>query len=510
LVLLNFNVWRKTAMKKVMVILTAVLLFAASAVFANPAADTKTRAGSGPLVTGPIKGGEKGYPFGAYFGDIRNIGYVEEEYFLEGTASRYAPVEELKIDGKWKIEPVSSAPYKTRVLVRRPKDPVKFNGTVLVEWTNVSFGFDYNLVDTKGLYTNGFAYVSVSAQPTGVDGFPSLPRGLKAWDNERYGSLNIPDEAVSFDIFTQAARAVGPDRTTESYGVDPMGGLAVKKLIAAGASQSGSRILAYTNGVQPLTNAFDALIPAICAGTASDFVSDMAHPDSGTGDRGHSRTVRTMVRDDLAVPVFQFNTQTEALFYSFQRQSDTDKYRSWEIAGASHMPNRLTESSRKVWERDGMTDPTRAFWNISRMSEVEWHDAFDAALLHIHRWINGGSPPPQMPPIQVEGRDYAYDQYGNVQGGVRMPEMEVPIGRYVAGPSYPLIGYTVPFSVERLRQLYPTHEAYVAKITAAANAAKDAGIILPEAVDEFIQTANSAPIPEALPVKVKPDERRSR
>jgi hypothetical protein len=31
---------------------------------------------------GPIKGGEKGYPFGAYFGDIRNIGYAEEEYFI--------------------------------------------------------------------------------------------------------------------------------------------------------------------------------------------------------------------------------------------------------------------------------------------------------------------------------------------------------------------------------------------------------------------------------------------
>jgi hypothetical protein len=439
-----------------------------------------------------------GYPFGAYFGDIRSIGYIEEEYFLEGTAVRYAPVNELKNDGKWDIEPVNSAPYKTRILVRRPGDPEKFNGTVLVEWTNVSAGYENNMGDPPGLYVNGFAYVSVSAQPTGIDGFPSRPRGLKAWDKERYGSLNIPDEAVSYDVFTQAARAVGPNRRAESHGVDPMGGLAVKKLIASGASQSGTRILAYTNGVQPLSNAFDAIIPVICAGSASDFASDMAHPDSGTGDTSHSRSIRTIVREDLAIPVLQFNTQTEALFYSFQRQSETDKYRSWEIAGSSHMPKRMSLISQQRTDRDGMSNSLNT-WSVIRTSEVNWFYVFDAALLHVHKWINGGSPPPIFEPIKVEGRDYAYDQYGNVQGGVRLPELEVPTARYVVGPSYPLGGYTLQFSPEELKALYPTHEDYVAKITAAANAAKDAGIILPGAADEYIKAAEVAPIPE--PVK---------
>jgi hypothetical protein len=214
-------------MKKILCIAAVFSFCTALAVSAKPAADSPSPSGPGPLVTGPVRGGEMGYPFGAYFGDIRTIGYIEEEYFLEGTAVRYAPVNELKNDGKWDIEPVGSAPYKTRILVRRPKDPVKFNGTVLVEWTNVSAGYENNMGDPPGLYTNGFAYVSVSAQPTGIDGFPSRPRGLKAWDNERYGSLAIPDEAVSYDIFTQAARAVGPKRGAESHGVDKMGGLGV-------------------------------------------------------------------------------------------------------------------------------------------------------------------------------------------------------------------------------------------------------------------------------------------
>jgi hypothetical protein len=492
----------ENGMKKIMSFTTAVLLFAVSSVFARPAVEVETPSGSGPLVTGPIKGGEMGYPFGAYFGDIRNIGYVEEEYFIEGTAARYAPMDELKIDGKWNIEPVSAAPYKTRILVRRPRDPAKFNGTVVVEWINVSAGYDNSMGDPPGLYGNGFAYVSVSAQPTGIEGFPSLPRGLKAWDKERYGSLYVPDEAVSFDIFTQAARTIGPKRKTESHGADPMGGLEVKKLIATGASQSGSRILAYLNGVQPLSNAFDGFIPVINAGSASDFASEMAHPDSGTGDTSHSRSIRTRVRGDLDVPVLQFNSQTESLYYAGQRQDETDTFRSWEIAGSSHMPYWMAQLSRRRTDRDGMTNTINA-WTTIVPCEPDWFYVLDAAFLWMHKWVNGGPPPPQMPPVQVDGRDYAYDQYGNVRGGIRLPEVEVPTAKYVAGPSYPLGGYTLRFSPEELRKLYPAHDDYVAKITAAAYAARDAGVILPERAEEYIKAAQVAPIPEPVPVEAK-------
>jgi hypothetical protein len=494
-------------MKKTMLFALTVSLFATFAVSAKPAAETS--AGSGPLVSGPIKGGEMGYPFGAYFGDIRNIGYVEEEYFLEGTAVRYAPVDELKPDGKWNIEPVSSAPYKTRILIRRPKDPAQFNGTVLVEWTNVSAGYDMAMCDPPGLYANGFAYAAVSAQPTGIDGFPSLPRGLKVWDKERYGSLTVSDDAVSFDIFTQAAYAIGPDRKTKSRGVDPMGGLEVKKLIAAGASQSGTRILAYTNGVQPLTNAFNALIPIICAGSASDFDSDLAHPDSAAGNTAHSRSIRTLVRDDLSVPVLALNSQTEALFYARQRQNDTDTFRSWEVAGAAHAgASRVGLLSRQKTDRDGMTNSLNV-WSTVRVSEVGWIYVFDAAVLHVNNWISGGAPPPQAQPIQIngEGRDYVYDANGNVLGGVRLPELEVPTARYVVGPAYPLGGYTAPMTPARLKQLYPAHADYVAKITGAANAAKDAGFILPLRVEEYIKAADAAPIPEEAAVELRTQNR---
>jgi hypothetical protein len=493
--------------KKIVCLVAAAFICSGSAVLsARPAADRPTLSGSGPLVTGPIKGGERGYPFGAYFGDIRSIGYVEEEFFIEGTATHYVPVTELTSDGKWNLRPQDPAAYKTRILVRRPQDPARFNGTVVVEWVNVSFGYELAFHEPPGLYTNGFAYVSVSAQPTGIDGYPSNPQGLRAWDGGRYGTLHISDDGLSYDVFTQAALAVGPNRENSARGSDPMNGLAVRKLIAVGASQSGSRILAYTNGVQPLTNAFDALIPAICAGSASDFSTAMGHADPGSGDTSHSRSIMTRVREDLTVPVLQLNSQTEAFYYARQHQPETDTFRSYEIPGASHMPRRQTFLGRLKTDRDGVSDFTRAYTAV-RTSEAEWFPVFDAALLHVHRWITDGTKPPSFPPVQLDGNDYAYDQYGNVLGGVRIPELEVPAARYAAAATLPLGGYTIPFTTERLKELYPTHEIYVEKIRAAAVKARDAGIILPGQVDEYVKAAEAAPIPEEPETEVKAEIR---
>src|SRR5215207_2828535 len=91
-----------------------------------------------PSLTGPITGGARGRPFGGPLLDLGRYGYREEEYFLEGTATRYrpAPGTELGRDGHWQVEPAGTAPYKTRLLVYRPNDPAAFNGTVIVTWNN--------------------------------------------------------------------------------------------------------------------------------------------------------------------------------------------------------------------------------------------------------------------------------------------------------------------------------------------------------------------------------------
>ena len=98
----------------------------------------------GVTVTGPVPVGSPTFNktlYGTNF-DLSKVGYEKSQFFLSGTAHSYVPVQPLTSDGKWKIATGVSAPYKTRIAVYRPINPKKFNGTVVVEWLNVSGGTD--------------------------------------------------------------------------------------------------------------------------------------------------------------------------------------------------------------------------------------------------------------------------------------------------------------------------------------------------------------------------------
>src|SRR3984957_6001272 len=208
---------------------------------------------SGPITVG------KGWPFGLPATDLAAVGYGTDEYFLEGEAVRYRPVAgtQLGRDGRWQVEAVGTAPFKTRLVVLRPVDAAAFNGTVVVLWNNVTAGYDnFTGGDSPEVFENGYAYVAASAQRAGVHGLPDNPQGLRDWDPERYGSLSIPSDDYSFDIYTQVADRVAPDRPPG--GLDPLEGLQVRRIIAQGASQSAARLASYLNGAQPITRRLHA------------------------------------------------------------------------------------------------------------------------------------------------------------------------------------------------------------------------------------------------------------
>jgi hypothetical protein len=442
-------------------------------------ADARAAAVSAPAA------GRHDRPFGAYLGAIAERRYVEEEFFLSGAAAGFALDGAQTPDGRWTVTSTEATPYKTRILVRRPRDARAFNGTVVVEWANVSSGLDLAFCDAPGLY-DGFAHVLVSAQRHGVHGLPvPQPQGLVQWDPERYGGLSIPTDALSYDIFSQAARAVGPHRSSE--GADPLGGLKVRKLIAVGASQSGSRLLTYANAVQPRETVFDAIVPVICAGAAAPL------GDIGPAAVSRSPPLFTHVRDDLAIPVLMLNSETEAAYYAPWRQPDTARFVSWEVAGASHICAR-----RLAWERRlAARDEVVIRWHPQTSapephpSEVDWLPTLDAGFANVHRWIHGGQPPTSIPPIITSGERpaVARDAFGNALGGIRLPELEVPVARYEGGGGGNLLGLTDPFEPETLRCLYPSHDAYVDKVRKAAEAALRSGVILPERAKHYI--ANS-------------------
>ena len=78
---------------------------------------------------------------GAFVGGVAaglaEHGYTETEYFIAGRADRVR----ARRATAWR-RVADTADYRTRILVYRPADPARFNGTVLVEWLNVSGGLD--------------------------------------------------------------------------------------------------------------------------------------------------------------------------------------------------------------------------------------------------------------------------------------------------------------------------------------------------------------------------------
>jgi hypothetical protein len=105
--------------------------------------------------------------------DLGGLGYLATEWFLAGTANSWRSAGELGDDGRWAVEAAGAAPFQTRLLACVPADPLRFNGTVVVEWLNVSGGGDGSpdwFFLHRHLMREGAAWVGVSAQKAGIDG----------------------------------------------------------------------------------------------------------------------------------------------------------------------------------------------------------------------------------------------------------------------------------------------------------------------------------------------------
>ena len=246
--------------------------------------------------------------------DLEAAGYVEEEYAVAGTATSYTSEGELPTDGTFELEPDATADYRTRIVVRRPADAADFNGTVVVEWLNVTAGIDANPDwsfaprSCCAAATRGSACrPSRSASRAGTRPSRSRARpkgGIKAADPERYGDLDHPGDAFAYDIYTQVARALRAPGD-----VDALDGLSPERVLAVGESQSAFALTTYVNGVQPLTEMFDGFLVhsrgagSLTLGTVGG-VSDMASSIGGPG---------IQIRTDGAAPVLMLEMEGDVV-----------------------------------------------------------------------------------------------------------------------------------------------------------------------------------------------------
>lgn len=431
----------------------------------------KATAPSGPTVADP-PAGVHGFPFqlGCCYYNFADVGYTLTEYIISGTAKTYTAAP-------------TTAPYATRILVARPTDPAKFNGTVLAEWENVTAQApaEPGMVWLHHyMLPKGYAYVAVNAQSVGV-------RTLQAWDPLRYASLTHPGDDYSFDIFSQAAQAIrGP-----AGSIDPMGGLEVRTVIGYGQSQSAGRLNSYMNLAQNDANVVDGMIIQADGGTRKSF-------------------------PDLRVPLIHFETQDSIDATAPDPANNPAMYRLWEVVGSSHVGDEETQSPGAPTLPLALTIGTQipwgldsSFWQNSHYGEegpsagltcagsIEFpvRYALDAALDAMNQRLTTGRPIPQPERAAFDAAGaLQFDEHGNALGGLRLPPIDVPVATYHTD-TCSLLGITVPFTPDKLLALYPTHDVYVSQMTDAINNSLDQRFMVQEDANELLAKVTRSFIP---------------
>jgi hypothetical protein len=366
-------------------------------------------------------------------------------------------------------------------MVRTPAQ-TKFNGTLVVEWTNVTVGADFEFANAEAseyLLREGYAVAVVSAQRVGVE-------RLKTWSPTRYAGLSVDvnacgaagttgiagtslctDDPLSFDIFTQISQALKQNAGGSGA---PMPGLVVQDVIAVGQSQSAFRLQSYYNGIQPL------------AGVINGF----AYWD-----------LSNQLRSDLKVPAI--SAQSEALALIVGPWTTSEFTRRWDVAGSTHASLYASQYIDAIVARDQSiigpggpisftqwVEPTCT--TLPPFTTVNVGLVFSNAIDSVRRWIRTGVP--AAPSINFE-RDVSgalvRDVDGKVKGGIRLAQFTAPTADQQApnGTMFPcsISGWHRDYTPAELKSLYGDHGNYVAQVTnAMVKAATDGYILAADAV----------------------------
>ncbi|HEY4376844.1 MAG TPA: alpha/beta hydrolase domain-containing protein, partial [Acidimicrobiales bacterium] len=253
------------------------------------------------------------------------------------------------------------------------------------------------------------------------------------------------------------------------------------------------RMVTFVDAIQPITHVFDGFLIHSRAGNGDE----LNHAEAGKMPKV------AFIRSDTSVPVFQFETETDLFVLGFYpaRQADTDKVRTWEVAGTSHADASVLDYGLESGKRSAPDERFDIANSCGPINAGPQAYVLRAAITALTDWVADGTPPPKGPLFDVQGGRLQRDADGNVLGGVRSPAVDAPIATLSgehnakAGIFCQVFGSTVPYTTAHLTQLYPTHAAYVAKVKASAASAVKAGHLLPADATIIDRTAASAHVP---------------
>ncbi len=455
--------------------------------------------------------------------NVAEYGYVEEEYLVSGLANVYAW---KGTTGRPRIK-TKDAPYCTRVIVRKPKDPASFSGSVMVELMhggmkvdnpNIGWGSAF-----EHLMASGDGYVGVSVAGTTF-------QALKTFDPVRYAQLSLanplpPEErlpvgnmASSPDQWEKNKCGALPDDPTTEKGLDmdmfsqvsamikrgrpgtPFEGYAARRTYLIGVTFA--EIPCYVSAVMPYSlleedqPVYDGAVVYMSgrAGNLNREEDILSWDDERCKCGGRVPVVRLQTAGDIR------GTLPHPLWACMFRSRNSDEPgnigRTYEVAGASL--RYCARGDIKVYpgpaelEKAGVRhlDHTK---NTLRGGRPEGPDVtimqhiITGIYRNLKEWSLYGTPLPAAPYLAITSgypdTDFIYDEHGNQTGGVRSHYVDIPAATYLDD------GTILPFSCEKMRALYGTKDHWLKLVEEnLAGMVRDRWI-LPEGAQAMLEEA---------------------
>ncbi|MFQ5512107.1 MAG: alpha/beta hydrolase domain-containing protein [Candidatus Krumholzibacteriia bacterium] len=439
---------------------------------------------------------------------------VEEEYFVSGAATVYT-YNDPPVRGE--IIPLDpDLPYTTRIIVRRPTDSARFNGTVVIEWWNSTAGWDTSPVwDASAEYfaRKGIVYVGVTNSTTSldylVDGCPLLGVSLLGDTcGTRYAGLVMTENGQAFEMVSQIANLLKSASSENPLHPD----YAVQRIFHAGQSQQGGSMVTYASAfhfpvndgyfIQAAGGARPINFGPVCGEPGSP-----AYPGCTPALTGDQRLVRT----DLPVPVYRAMTGTDVASliagssFAVARQTDILNFRYYEMPGTAHVTvhknveilpavaaNLLGLGPGPLFLEDACSEPLNTLADGPMFGSYLYNAMWENMELH----ARFGTDPPHGELIEVADGAIVTDAFGNARGGIRLPLLDVPIATYgvsnSAAPDLPASlaalgnlfcirsGTVTPFDLQTLETLYEGGDDFAAQTKQRIEALMTAGFLLAE------------------------------
>lgn len=435
--------------------------------------------------------------------------------------------------------------YAAKIILFIPAAPARGNGALLVDVPNRGHPYAQALYNSP----RGLPYQSGNLSPgTGFLEDQGFSIAEVSWELNKGAELPTFTgadgkprfvEGVGFAIVRDVADFLAHAAADSAGTANPLSGK-ISRVLASGKSQTGRFLKTFLlNGFNQVNGrrvidgmhvfvSGAGLLPILRAGTgpvsSGDGAPNFADPDFPGVNDGPLTIgeiiARVRARGEVPPKMLMINSTLD--YYSIRAslgrtgaKGTADlplpaNVRMYDIAGGSHVTVVKAPSCEQEPER------------------LDWAPVSRATLLRLDDWVvsNQEPPPTRLMPLQPSGDDPLVlrapkglpdaviqvpkrDADGNVVGGVRLPDIAVPLGVHglqntPRSFTCSLVGAYHPFSAEKLNELYKNQDDYLNRVRIAARQAEAEGFLLPGDAAVIINAAAAKPIFAQQPTGAPP------